>query len=238
MLREGGIIVYSTCTFSPEENEQTVEAFLDKYPDLQLISIPKQDGIQSGKPDWAMSQNNEIRKTARLWPHHVNGEGHFVVKFQKNAFTQSEKVNFASPNGSKAQLKDFQLFFDHTISGRQFENFYLFHQQLFALPGDCPSFKGLKVLRAGLHLGALKKNRFEPNHALAMFLKPEDVLHTYSLSSTEMDWLHYLKGETIATEKDRGWILITVDGFPLGWGKEAKGVIKNFYPKGLRIQGV
>ncbi|XJZ25859.1 RsmF rRNA methyltransferase first C-terminal domain-containing protein [Bacillota bacterium Lsc_1132] len=238
MLSEGGILVYSTCTFSPEENEQTVEAFLEKYPDLQLLPLPKSDGIQNGRPEWTKKHNGELNKTARLWPHHVNGEGHFIAKFQKTAICKAEKIKQASSNAGKTQLKDFLAFCEATIQNKSFTKLYLFHQQLFALPEDCPSFQGLKVLRAGLHLGEIKKNRFEPNHALAMFLRTQHVFHTHLLSSSESDWLHYLKGETITTGNDRGWILVTVDGFSIGWGKEVKGVIKNFYPKGLRIQGV
>lgn len=238
MLREGGILVYSTCTFSPEENEQTVSAFLQKYPDLELLEIPKNAGIQSGKPEWTDKENKQLVKTARLWPHYLNGEGHFVAKFQKNASGEPVKVSQATSKASKAQLKDFQAFLNESVqSYKQFTNFFLFHQQLYSLPDGCPSFEGLKVLRAGLHLGELKKNRFEPNHALAMALAAEDAKHTLTLNAADSDWLQYLKGETFTTGNDRGWILVTVDGFPLGWGKEAKGIVKNFYPKGLRIKG-
>ncbi|WP_374723351.1 RsmF rRNA methyltransferase first C-terminal domain-containing protein [Calidifontibacillus erzurumensis] len=237
MAKPGGIIVYSTCTFSPEENEQTIEAFLMKYPDVELLPIAKIDGIESGRPEWSLTKNYELEKTARLWPHKMSGEGHFVAKMRKTEDTGSSNTNLKIPNISKAQLKDFQSFLAETIKGKTFRNFYLFNQQLYSLPDDCPNFQGLRVLRAGLHLGELKKNRFEPNHSLALALTKDDVLHTYPLSSTEDErWLQYLKGETFTTSEDRGWILVTIDGFPLGWGKEAKGILKNFYPKGLRIK--
>ncbi|MGG5253918.1 RsmF rRNA methyltransferase first C-terminal domain-containing protein [Neobacillus sp. SM06] len=237
MLNEGGILVYSTCTFSPEENEQTVEAFLKKYPDLQLLPIQKPDGVQNGKPEWGYEHNPELLKTARLWPHHLRGEGHFVAKFKKNAASETANIKNAVSTVAKSQMKDFQLFVETTIQKNHFANLFLFHQQLFALTENFPSFQGLKVLRAGLHLGEFKKNRFEPNHALAMSLKNQDVYHFYSLPSSELEWVPYLKGETISSGEDRGWILVTIDGYPLGWGKEVKGVIKNFYPKGLRIRG-
>lgn len=236
MLKEGGTLVYSTCTFSPEENEQTIEQFLKKYPDLALISIDKSNGIRSGEPTWSHEKTLELEKTARLWPQHVKGEGHFVAKVSKNASTEPAKIRVLPSNAKKGQLTDFEDFKNHTLQGVSYHNYYLFHQQLFALPDECPDFQGLKVLRAGLHLGELKKNRFEPNHALALSLAKHNAKHFYPLTTENEQWLRYLKGETIATGEGRGWMLVTIDGFPLGWGKEAKGVFKNFYPKGLRIQ--
>lgn len=238
MLKEGGTLVYSTCTFSPEENEQSIEQFLAKYPDLKLLPIEKNYGIQAGKPEWSKKGDVELAKAARLWPHHVKGEGHFVAKLQKTAITEPAKVRGISSNTGKSQLKDFELFVTQTLQGKEFQNFYLFNQQLYSLPDDCPNFQGLKVVRPGLHLGELKKNRFEPNHALALSLSKEEVKHTFPLTTSSDDWFHYLKGETLTSGKDRGWILVTIDGYPIGWGKEAKGILKNFYPKGLRILSV
>lgn len=237
MLTEGGVLVYSTCTFSPEENEQTIEAFLAKYSDLKMLPIEKPEGVANGKPKWTLTGNEELVKSARLWPHKLKGEGHFTAKIQKIGKAQLAQVDRARTNIKKAQLKEFQAFLDRTITGRSFQNLFLFNQQLFSLPKDCPDFNGLRVLRAGLHLGELKKNRFEPNHALALNLAKENVHQTFPLSATNDGWLHYLKGETIASGGDRGWLLVTIDGYPLGWGKEAKGILKNFYPKGLRIKG-
>jgi NOL1/NOP2/fmu family ribosome biogenesis protein len=168
----------------------------------------------------------------------LQGEGHFVAKMKKTGEAQPSSVTNADSNLGKSQLKDFQQFSSETIKHRLFENFFLFNQQLYSLPEGCPNFQGLRVLRAGLHLGELKKNRFEPNHALALFLKEGEVNQTFNLSTQDGQWIHYLKGETFTTGADRGWTLITIDGFPLGWGKEAKGILKNFYPKGLRIYSI
>jgi NOL1/NOP2/sun family putative RNA methylase len=238
MLKTDGIIVYSTCTFSPEENEQTIEAFLDKYADVELLPIEKRDGIEDGRPEWSNTGNEKLREAARLWPHKVQGEGHFVAKMKKTGAAGTSSHTPAGSNIGKGQLKDFQQFCNETIADHAFEHLFLFHQQLFSLPNPCPNFQGLRVLRAGLHLGELKKNRFEPNHALALFLKKNQARHSLNLSSRDDLWIHYLKGETITTGEDRGWTLMTIDGFPLGWGKESKGIVKNFYPKGLRIKGV
>lgn len=235
MLKEGGILVYSTCTFSPEENEQTIEAFLQNYSDLELLSIEKVAGIQSGKPEWTKTRVDEIEKTARLWPHHLKGEGHFVAKVKKTSASPTWKGKSAMSNVSKQSLRDYRTFEKAVLKTEITKTIYAFQQHLFALPDDCPNFDGLKVVRAGLHLGELKKQRFEPNHALALALKKDEVLHSVDLQSSEAECGKYLRGETLTTNHDRGWVMITVDGYPIGWGKEVKGTVKNFYPKGLRI---
>ncbi|MBB5325660.1 NOL1/NOP2/sun family putative RNA methylase [Anoxybacillus tepidamans] len=235
MLKEGGILVYSTCTFSPEENEQTIEAFLQKYDDLELITIEKIARIQSGKPEWTKTKIGEIEKTARLWPHYLKGEGHFVAKVKKTSTSPTWKGKSAMANVSKQSLRDYRTFEKAVLKTEITKTIYAFQQHLFALPDDCPNFDGLKVVRAGLHLGELKKQRFEPNHALALALQTKDVLHSIDLQSNSAECSKYLRGETLATNHDRGWVMITVDGYPIGWGKEVKGTVKNFYPKGLRI---
>ena len=110
----------------------------------------------------------------------------------------------------------------------------MFGEQLYAMPENMPGLKGLKVLRPGLHLGTLKKNRFEPSHALALALKPEEVKKSWDLQSDSLEIRQYLSGQTFNAEGDKGWYLITVDGYSIGWGKLAGGIMKNHYPKGLR----
>ena len=107
-----------------------------------------------------------------------------------------------------------------------------FGGQLYLVPKECPSLKGLKALRPGLHLGTVKKDRFEPSHALALFLKPEDVVFSYHLSVEQAG--KYIKGETFAAQGEKGWYLVCVEGYSLGFGKLAGGIMKNHYPKGLR----
>ena len=107
-----------------------------------------------------------------------------------------------------------------------------FGEQLYLLPEETPLLKGLKVLRPGLHLGAIRKERFEPSHALALYLKPGETRYRYELSKEEAG--RYLRGETFPAEGEKGWYLITVGGYGLGWGKLAGGIMKNHYPKGLR----
>lgn len=235
MLKEDGILVYSTCTFSPEENEQTIERFLDQFPDMELMEIEKANGVAPGVPEWSKSRQESLVKTARLWPHHLNGEGHFTARLKKNGAQASSGPAPFRSNVSSSQLKDFREFSSHALEDHSFLHLFLAGKQLYSLPAEAFDLRGIKVVRAGLHLGEFKKNRFEPNHALALAAIGPLARSTYNLDSHGQEWFHYLEGGTIQTGQDRGWILLTIDGFPLGWGKEAKGTIKNFYPKGLRI---
>ncbi len=109
-----------------------------------------------------------------------------------------------------------------------------FGDNLYLVGADMPALQGLKVLRPGLHLGELKKNRFEPAHALALALRPDNASHVWQLSGGGNEAKAYLNGQTFAAEGEKGWYLICVDGFGLGWGKLAGGIMKNHYPKGLR----
>ena len=113
-----------------------------------------------------------------------------------------------------------------------------FGENIYLVPQDMPGLKGLKVLRPGLHLGELKKNRFEPSHALALALSPKDVTHVWNLKADSPEAATYLNGQTCPAEGEKGWYLVCVDGFGIGWGKLAGGIMKNHYPRGLRLQGV
>jgi NOL1/NOP2/fmu family ribosome biogenesis protein len=112
--------------------------------------------------------------------------------------------------------------------------YLMFGEQLYALPEECPSLKGLKVLRPGLHLGTFEKKIWKPSHALAHALKKEQVKNTVDFSADSLQIQKYLKGEVIQGNCEKGWVMVCVDGIGLGWGKASNGVIKNHYPKGLR----
>ncbi len=223
MLLPGGRMVYSTCTFSEEENEGSVARFLQRHPDMSLI------------------------EQERLWPHRVKGEGHFLAVLSKAGM---EAVLVAPPTYrveagfSYKACKELAAFVSEFISP-EFEEIYLknssftfFGEELYLLPQEMPSIRGIKVLRTGLHLGTVKKNRFTPAHALSHAIDPSMVKNITSLKADDPRVLAYLNGQTINAEGENGWHLVAVDGYALGWGKLVKGVMKNHYPKGLRIQGV
>jgi NOL1/NOP2/sun family putative RNA methylase len=234
MLKSGGTLVYSTCTFSPKENEQTIERFIEKYPDMSLLPLPHHTGISPGRPDWTASMNPDLEKTGRLWPHKVNGEGHFVAKLTKTGATEQAKPKPLMGRLSKSAYRDVETFIKNTLVTSLQMSFIQQGQQVYGLPQDFPDLSGLKVVRQGLHLGELKKNRFEPNHAWALALQPGDVQRVHPLASKSEEWRRYLRGEALPTHVADGWTLVLIDGYSLGWGKAVQGTLKNFYPKGLR----
>jgi NOL1/NOP2/sun family putative RNA methylase len=237
MVKEGGTLVYSTCTFSPEENEAQMDHFLKRYSDMDILPIEKKGGISSAVPAWSPNHLEQLENAARLWPHQLNGEGHFVAKLIKHGPAEAHCLQLMKTNTGKQSLKDFTAFEKETLNKTFSGSMLAVGDQLFNLPQDCPQLDKIKIIRGGLHLGTFKKNRFEPNHALALALSTEDVKHHIPFTLDEDDWKKYLRGETLNTGGDRGWVLVTIEGYPLGWGKEVKGTLKNFYPKGLRIMG-
>ena len=218
MLKPGGKMLYSTCTFNKEEDEGTVKAFLERHPEV------------------------DITKESRIFPHTHKGEGHFAAAFVKNIpAAESGTVRFLTESPArKDEVRPFLDFAQEALTENARKKltddggiFIAFGDQLYLSPKDTPSLKGLKVLRPGLHLGTIKKGRFEPSHALALYLNKEDVKETHDFPEGEGDAIRYLKGETLATDK-KGWTLVTVCGYSLGWGKASNGILKNHYPKGLR----
>ncbi|WP_347709267.1 RsmF rRNA methyltransferase first C-terminal domain-containing protein [Bacillus sp. FJAT-47783] len=236
MLKPGGVLVYSTCTFSPEENEQVMEWFITEFPDMKLQAIPKEYGMADGRINWTLHNTEAVQNSVRLWPHLLKGEGHFVAKLIKaNDESEHSIVKLEKNIVKERDLNEFRSFEKHYLKKKITGDFMIHKDHLFLLPDNCPHFGNLKVIRKGLHIGYYKKKRFEPSHHLAHYLSQEDVKHTYNMKSHEKEWKAYLRGETIPTGGDSGWTLVLIDGMPIGWGKETKGTLKNFYPKGLRI---
>ena len=318
MVRPGGRMVYSTCTFSPEENEGTVVRFLKGHPEFHLERIPCAEFFSEGRPEWAEGEET-VRKTVRVWPHHTKGEGHFVALFVKSGCPEEE--NMREENGEEerigeraevreragageqaeareqaevrkqaeareraeareqaevrkqaearereearkrrkpeekgragdkgrardkgkkesAGMEELEAFFTENLScteelmeGRRFVTF---GDNLYLMPEEMPELSGLKILRAGLHLGTLKKGRMDPSHALALFLKKDQALRTLEIGTGELAE-RYLRGESLFCEKNlKGWVLVTCGGYSLGFGKADRGMLKNHYPKGLR----
>lgn len=256
MLRPGGRLVYSTCTFAPAENEGSISRFLKRHSDFTLLPIDKSafghvpcDGV----PEWGNGLP-ELRNTLRLWPHRISGEGHFAALLQKAGSLpgscETRPVSEIVRGIPEKDLGEFIPFCQENLdlsgdtlsrqlgdaAGTENETVFIrFGENLYLSPAQLPNLKGLKVLRPGLHLGEMKKNRFEPSHALALALSPRTAARTWNLSSDNGQTAAYLNGQTFTAEGDKGWYLICVDGFGLGWGKLAGGVMKNHYPKGLRI---
>lgn len=211
MLKQGGTLVYSTCTFSPEENELQIEGFLQAHSDFQL------------------------EETKRLWPHKVKGEGHFVAKLRKSneADEKIKKYPPIKPVQASA-LTEWKAFCTKNLRAELPGIPIAFGEHLYLVPKQMRSMDKMKVVRPGLHLGENKKNRFEPSHALALALRPEEAVQCHPLETLEVTQ-SYLQGNTVECDDGlKGWTLLTVDGFSIGWGKAQDGFLRNHYPKGLR----
>lgn len=227
MLKPGGMIVYSTCTFSTKENEEVIQDALHRHSDLHLVPIPKQPGFSSGIG---------MEECVRLFPHKIKGEGHFVALLQKEG-NASKKIgkreNISLPESFKEFLQ--MCSFDFSKGCFSIKN-----DKIIWSPQQLSEQKRWRLLRSGLICGEIKKNHFEPSQAFALALKKEEFKNTADLSVDDPRVIKYLKGETIDIKNQdttsKGWILVCVDGFPLGFGKIDKGIIKNKYAKGWRWQ--
>ena len=215
LVRPGGRLVYSTCTFAPEENEETIAAFLQEHEDFyrEDVIAPWFDQADTG--------------TFRLLPHKLKGEGHFAAVLRRRG---DEEV--PQPSRKPEQLPAEWLSFAKSLNIRLTHGQPLtFGQNLYWIPQDMPDLQGLKVVRPGLELGIVKEGRFEPAHALALWRT--ECANTVSFPWDSAEIKAYLHGDVIPCTQ-KGWCLVRVDDYPLGWGKGDSLVLKNHYPKGLR----
>jgi len=215
LVKPGGRLVYSTCTFAPEEDEEAVAAFLQEHPEFQPETLDA---------PWFVPGENGSH---RMWPHKLLGEGHFAAVLKK---TDAEQTDADIPGGEKLPAQ--WVSFAKEMGIRLPEGKAVsFGQNLFWAPADMPDIRKLKVLRPGLELGTVKKDRFEPAHALALWLKDCKTTEHYDAKSEEMR--AYLHGDVVPSEK-KGWCLVCAGNYSIGWGKGDGRVLKNHYPKGLR----
>lgn len=252
MLKPGGKIVYSTCTFAPEENELNIFKFLNKHSDFHIVKPKLYDGMSIGNPDYIKLFNDinmdisglshklldSLKDTIRLLPHKLDGEGHFVAILEKAKttidFDSSKNKTKPIKGVSEKSIKDYLDFCDSFLIKKPEGIPVMFGNQLNLLPEACPPLDKIKVLRAGLNLGTFLKNRFEPSHSLAMALRPNEVKNNVNLSLKDETIYKYINGETFEYSGNKGWYLITVEGISIGFGKLSGDVMKNHYPKGLR----
>ena len=321
MLRAGGRLVYSTCTFSPEENEGVIFRFLMDHPDFSVVSVPDLPGIRAeewglscGRPDWLSKAGidaasfgsagperaEELGGTIRLWPHLLKGEGHFAAVLRKDdpqsaggvrqaaalAVTagsadgrgdmriqipragnekgrkrkekgKGKKQGRGNRQDGESSLREMQrmwetfcsefLLFTHdsydshvsdAVTDFGVEDLCMFGKALFCLLGQAAgmSMDGLRVLRAGLHLGTVNRGRFEPSHALAMALGRDEVCRFAEFEGDSPRAYAWIRGESVSVNEEcgKGWTLVFIDGCSIGWGKVNGGILKNHYPKGLR----
>ena len=241
MLKPGGMILYSTCTFDPLENEKTVEYLLETCPEFKICDMEGYEGFCEGIPKYVEDHSEEYRKTVRIFPHKMQGEGHYLALVKKgddNTERKNEKT--AKPkSGAKKLPEELEQFLKELAWDVDKSRLDIREERVYYMPENLPMLKGVRFLRSGLLLGEVKKNRFEPSQALAMCLKKDEYPRILDLPVSDDRVIKYLKGETLDVEditsrKEKGWYLVCVDGYPLGFGKLANQTLKNKYLPGWR----
>lgn len=238
MLTPGGLMLYSTCTFAPIENEGTISYILDNFPEMELQEISGHATFDSGVPDWG-NGSPELTKCLRIWPHHSEGEGHFIALLKKKG-TPYQPARKAEGKISKTDKPLLEEFFSSFFSPLPWEQVEVRGGKAYLLPPMDVKLSGVHFLRNGLFLGELKKNRFEPSQQLALASKKQDFISCLNMEPDDDRISRYLKGETLMVSDDecankKGWQLVCVGGYPLGWGKLVNGILKNKYPSGWRL---
>ncbi len=298
LVRPGGWLAYSTCTFNPYENEAVIARFLEEHPDFSIEPVPPSvrgtlPGSSNGKSEWAgaseapevlfsifrngilegnpiTSARQDLTRTVRFWPHTSPSEGHFIALMRRTGGISGHPKPAAKkhPRQWKIAIESFQDFCVHASPVGELlidparlalvENYIYYPPEaslgstgstLPHLPPEStlpPDLSGLKVIRPGWWLGTIKSGhselgskgnpsvRFEPSHALALAVQPQDAMLRIDFGSNSPEITAYLRGETLPLPGEDGWGLVCVDGFPLGWARRSANMLKNHYPRHLR----
>lgn len=238
MLSAGGKLVYSTCTFSPEENEGVISRFLKKHPEYVIEKPEIRQFFSPGIPQYG-DNNPRLINCIRLYPHKIKGEGHFIAVLVKTDGENKGKKALSFKTDKKITSVWQQFEKENFTSSPLPEGYRLYTQgdDIYAISPDMPDFKGHKVIRAGLYLGNRRKGRFIPSHALALSQGAKRAVRKADFTPDSDVLKNYLAGMEIPDDSgQKGYVIISVDGHPLGWGKSDGRVIKNHYPKGLRLK--
>lgn len=241
MLRPGGYMLYSTCTFSVEEDEGNVAYVLEEFPQMQLccLDLDKVPGACGGFG---------LSGCMRLFPYRLKGEGHFLALMRKKGGDDGGKEILPPMDSGTARKrvravekeKELDAFLRQSGTEWDYGRIVIHQDNAYYLPEGLAWNLPLRFLRTGLFLGELKKGRFEPSQALAMSMKAGQFPNTVSFPAGDSRVLRYLKGETISLEGDegpvKGWCLAAMEGFPLGWAKGTGMSLKNKYYPGWRWQ--
>jgi len=223
MLKPGGRLAYSTCTFNRQENEWALDAFVSRHPEFTKLS-----------PDPALGLDTRTGY-GRLWPHLHEGEGHFAGLLERFA-DGHDNTTQPVPNKLQSQPTEaYRRFEAENLTIKLSGPFLQIEDKLYRLPDGLPSTQGMRVIRSGWYLGEEKKGRFVPSGALAMGLKPEHATRVIRFEADQFEVIRYLKGETLSVNGEDGLSLICLGDYSLGWGKLSKGILKNQYPAAWRM---
>lgn len=223
MLKQGGMVIYSTCTYSYEENEAMVHYAVDELG-FELLPLNKSNGLCPGV---------DLDEVVRCYPHHYRGEGHFIALLKKPGNSPRKQVRTIKPSVNLADLKVLKAFYQENLNKKVPSYIIENNGHLYAVKKNFPELKGIRVLRNGLYLGEVRKNRFIPSYSLALTLTKQDVKRSYDYPSESEEIKKYIHGETLEGTGEKGFGVIFVDGYPLSFYKESNQV-KNLFPKGLR----
>jgi NOL1/NOP2/sun family putative RNA methylase len=245
LLKPGGVMVYSTCTFAPEENEMVIASFLESHPEftvLEIMGLELDVQFEPGRPEWT-NGDPQLSRTTRLWPHKLRGEGHFIAKLRKmdgeefEVALEEDKSNVgAEPFGRKHALGKAWLEFSRALGTPDNVNHMVFRDEVQILEFETPTLDGLKVIRAGLPIAQIHKDRLEPAHALShWFARGYSGVPALNLEANDPRVAAFLHGDLLEVDSDHsGWVLVRTNGLGLGWGKQVGARVKNHYPKHLR----
>jgi 16S rRNA C967 or C1407 C5-methylase (RsmB/RsmF family)/NOL1/NOP2/fmu family ribosome biogenesis protein len=253
LVRPGGVLVYSTCTFAPEENEGQVARFLTTHPDWEVLDLPTHPGFTPGRPDWTAAGPPALTRTVRLWPHRLRGEGHFIAKLARRAAETPSPGHRGRRRGSLAEpevggsgpstgprgrgdrrgpVADAWRGFAAEALVEQPLGVRVVGERVYGVVDEEVAGARVRLVRPGLLLGRMRPGRFEPAHALGMAAGPGLERRGRELDDAEA--AAWVQGGTLGHDGPDGWTLVRWSGWPLGWGRAVGGTLKNHYPKGLR----
>ncbi len=237
-VRDGGRIVYSTCTFAPEENEIQIARFLQTHPDFELLDCT----VSFGRPGLSADKlrafasdlpvDLPLERCRRIFPAD-GGEGHFIALLKKCG-DATRRTHSAAHDKPDETIKAARQLWDDCFNTHPDGIFRRIGDTVRLIPSDMPSVKKLAVLSAGIPIGTVAKNRIEPHHALFASALPDDCKRLVDLSLDDPRTAAFLHGEEITATCDKGYAAVAIDGICCGFGKVSGGVLKNKYPKGLR----
>ncbi len=242
-VRAGGRIVYSTCTFAPEENELQIARFLNAHPDFELLPIDVPFGRAGFSPtallpfDATIDTALPLYRCRRIFPAD-GGEGHFIALLKKRGDEMRRTFKPAKTKGKPdPAVSQAKALWDECFTVAPCGEFCRFGDTVRLIPNGVPPTDAIAILAAGIPVGTVAKNRIEPHHQLFSACKPSHCRRVVALTLDDARTTAFLRGEEIDCDCDKGYAVVTIEGIPVGFGKVSGGTLKNRYPKGLRLLG-
>lgn len=241
LVRPGGRLLYATCTFAPEENEQVVARFLADQPAFSMEEPPRFGGFERGRPEWASDAGElaaQVDRAVRLWPHQFSGEGHFLALMRREAAAGEVTRTAGDYRPTPPPREEMRLWHAFAEAALAIdvpdERLNVHNHRLYLLPLTTIPTGRVRIVRYGLLLGEMRRGRFHPAHELALALEAGDTTLTLDFRADDASLAAYMAGADLPSQGPEGWLLVTVEGYGLGWGKRVGGRVKNHYPHYLR----